>query len=99
MHRTRNILIVNLILLLISPISYAQKEGNIWYFGNNAGLDFNTNPPTVLSNGAMHAPEGSSSISDATGNFLFYTDGASIWNRNHQMFLHPMEMAKMIISR
>ncbi len=27
----------------------AQKEGNIWYFGERAGLDFNSGHPVPLS--------------------------------------------------
>ncbi len=60
----------------------AQKEASIWYFGENAGLDFNSGAPVVLSNSPMAAFEGCSSISDATGSILFYTDGISVWNKN-----------------
>jgi gliding motility-associated-like protein len=31
----------------------------------------------------MTTSEGSSSIADANGNLLFYTDGLTVWNRNH----------------
>ncbi|WP_282053397.1 hypothetical protein [Maribacter luteus] len=61
-----------------------QNENKIWYFGENAGLDFNTSPPTVLTNSAMIAPEGCSSIADTNGDLLFYTNGETIYNRNHQ---------------
>src|SRR5689334_22157659 len=64
---------------------FAQKERNIWYFGNKAGLDFNTSPPTVLNNSQMNTVEGCSSIADAQGNLLMYTDGMTIWNKNHQV--------------
>ena len=63
----------------------AQGEANNWYFGFNAGITFNTNPPTALSNGQLSTNEGCSSISDANGNLLIYTDGRTIWNRNHQI--------------
>ena len=72
-----------LILLLGTTASYAQKEGNIWYFGNNAGIDFNSGSPTVITNGALASKEGSSVISDNMGNLLFYTDGVTVWNKNH----------------
>ncbi|MFY7936155.1 MAG: gliding motility-associated C-terminal domain-containing protein [Flavobacterium sp.] len=64
---------------------FAQKEVNIWYFGNYAGLNFNTNPPTALTNSVMSTYEGSSSIADKNGNLLFYTDGITVWNKNHQI--------------
>ena len=70
---------------LSSLISYSQKEGNIWYFGNRAGLDFNNcnGAPTALTEGIMEQTEGCSSIADSLGNLLFYTDGTGVWNRNH----------------
>ncbi|MDX9789372.1 MAG: T9SS type B sorting domain-containing protein [Candidatus Kapabacteria bacterium] len=67
----------------------AQGEGNIWYFGQNAGLDFNTNPPTPLTDMpnsiGTFSGEGCASISDANGNLLFYTNGEKVWNKNHQI--------------
>ena len=76
-----------LFIVLSSQISFAQGEANVWYFGYNAGLDFNTNPPTALTNGACATSEGSASISDKNGNLLFYTDGITVWNKNH--FIMP----------
>lgn len=64
---------------------YAQKEANFWFFGNNAGLNFNTSPPTPLQNGQMLAVEGCGTISDKNGNLLFYTDGMTVWNKNHNV--------------
>ncbi|PBQ33413.1 hypothetical protein CNR22_17045 [Sphingobacteriaceae bacterium] len=73
-----------LTLLLIVPcILFSQFEAQKWYFGYNAGLNFATSPPTVLNNGAMRTDEGSASISDATGNLLFYTDGITVYNQAH----------------
>lgn len=79
--------IVLCLFLLVSIPCIAQKQNNIWYFGYNAGLDFNTNPPTVLNNSALNTAEGSSSIADpVTGQLLFYTDGIRVWdNTNNQM--------------
>ncbi len=62
---------------------FSQGEANIWYFGENAGLDFNSGSPVALSNSQMFAPEGSSVISDANGELLFYTNGNTVWNRIH----------------
>jgi gliding motility-associated-like protein len=72
--------------LLFSTPLFAQQYNN-WYFGQNAGLTFNAisgQPlPSVLSNGEMVAYEGSSTISDSLGNLLFYTNGVTVYNRNH----------------
>lgn len=56
---------------------------NVWYFGYNAGLNFNTGTPTPLTDGALSIWEGCATICDENGNPLFYTDGRSIWNKNH----------------
>jgi len=61
----------------------AQNEASKWYFGVYAGLDFMTSPPSILTNGQQNAGEGSTAISDAAGNLLFYSDGGTIWNSAH----------------
>lgn len=40
-----------------------------------------TNPPSVIPGSAMFAIEGSSSIADAAGNLLFYTNGMFVYNQ------------------
>lgn len=42
-----------------------------------------TNPPTILNNSAMDKFHSSSSIADSAGNLLFYTDGKTVWNKQH----------------
>ena len=39
---------ITLFLLFIGLHSYSQKQANIWYFGENAGVDFNFTPPRAL---------------------------------------------------
>lgn len=76
------------IILFVSAISlsvFGQGEANNWYFGNNAGITFNTNPPSALTNGQLNTNEGCSSISDPNGNLLMYTDGRTIWDKNHNI--------------
>ena len=75
-----------LFFLLISFIyANSQNEGNIWYFGGNAGLDFNSGAPIPLADGMLNTGEGCAAISDNNGDLLFYTDGMSVYNRNHIM--------------
>jgi hypothetical protein len=59
----------------------SQNQNSKWYFGNLAGLDFMTSLPTIITNGAMIIQEGASSIADAAGNTLFYTNGVTIYNK------------------
>src|ERR1700712_474911 len=59
------------------------KESNTWYFGFNAGLDFNATPPQALTNGALYSQEGCASICNKRGALLFYTNGVTVYNKNH----------------
>ncbi len=76
--------LLSLTLLLLLSKAFAQKEAAIWYFGNNAGLDFNLGTPIPLNDGELSTTEGSATISDENGLLLFYTDGITVWNRNHE---------------
>lgn len=55
-----------------------------WYFGNGAGIYFKTSPPTATT-GSLWTDEGCASISDDNGNLLFYTNGQTVYNKNHQV--------------
>lgn len=73
-----------LLFLFITPaFIFAQKENQHWFFGNGAGLNFSTSPPTVLSTGSLYTNEGCSSFSNEKGELLFYTDGVTVWDKNH----------------
>lgn len=71
------------ICLFISPVLIAQLQGNNWYFGNRAAITFNTDPPTSIAGSVMNAWEGVATISDDTGQLLFYTNGINIWDQNN----------------
>lgn len=71
------------LLVLSAPVAAQPNASRFWYFGNTAGLDFSTTPPTVLTNSAMNAFEGAATIADASGALLFYTNGNLVWNKNH----------------
>ena len=75
---------ITLLLLLFTLGASAQKEANNWLFGHFAGIHFLEDGTVEALNGsAMTTNEGCSSISDVNGNLLFYTDGRSVWDRNH----------------
>lgn len=79
----RSVWLVLFLIIGVIPLS-SQVQSNFWYFGNKAALDFTYFDPIPLDNSQMNAPEGVAAISDSTGRLLFYTDGATIWNSNHQ---------------
>ncbi len=74
-----------IIILFFTINAICQKQNNTWYFGNKAGLDFSTSPPTALLDGVMSNEEAVSTISDFNGNLLFYSNGIKIWNNVHQI--------------
>ena len=80
--------VLNTILLFgIILTTNAQLENANWYFGNQAAIDFNdgTLAPNPISNSAMNAVGTSASVSDLLGGLLFYTDGLTVWNKDHQV--------------
>jgi len=56
-----------------------------WYFGNGAGIDFSSGTAVADTNGKLNLGSslGCSVISDTSGNLLFYTDGKTVYNKNH----------------
>ena len=79
---------LSFIFIISIPVDAQNKYFNNWYFGDKAGINFNTSPPSPLSDGIMNTFEGSGTISDKNGNLLFYTDGDSVWNKNHLPMLN-----------
>ena len=94
---------LNIILSIILTVffqysSYAQNEGNFWYFGANAGLDFNSGAPVAVIDGQLNTSEGCASISDNNGDLLFYTDGMTVYDRNHAVMPNGMGLLGNISS-
>ena len=68
-------------LFLIPFCFYAQGQANYWFFGQNAGINFNSTSPQPIS-GSLNTNEGCASFSDKNGNLLFYTDGTFVYDKN-----------------
>src|SRR5688572_8807849 len=82
----KKIILSFLVFFLVIIVSFAQKEKNTWYFGSNAGLDFNSGSAVALTNGAMFTYDNCTSVSDGvTGNLLFYSNGVNVWDKNHNI--------------
>lgn len=77
-----------LVVIFINFCAFAQNQPANWYFGLQAGINFNTNPPSLLNNGSLLSTEGSASVSSAKGDLLFYTNGQIIWSNNHKPMLN-----------
>lgn len=73
---------ITILLLFCALTVLAQGEANNWFFGQNAGINFNSGNPVSIS-GSLNTYEGCASFSNANGDLLFYTDGIKVWNKNH----------------
>ena len=60
-----------------------SQRANVWYFGNQAGIDFNPPATNALTDGQMNAMEGCTAVSDRNGEIIFYTDGDVIYDQTH----------------
>ena len=83
----------NIILMCMPLFMYCQdyNRANIWYFGVEAGVDFNSGQATAIYNGQVAYGgiwRGPSVMCDTNGDLLFYTQGNRIWDRNHN-FIDP----------
>lgn len=76
--------LILLLFTLTAVYAFGQAEASNWYFGENAGIRFNLDGTvSPLTNGKLDTIEGCATISDTNGDLLFYTDGISVWNKNH----------------
>ncbi|WP_333878897.1 T9SS type B sorting domain-containing protein [Flavobacterium sp.] len=60
----------------------AQRDP-VWYFGNRAGLTFASGVPVPLTDNVFNTYEGTTTVCDANGQLLFYSNGMRVVNRNH----------------
>ena len=78
------VLIFVTLLLFLSLNSQAQRNKN-WFFSDNNGLKFENGNVLPLSNGQMTGSISPTVMNDESGNLLFYSNGLTVWNKNHQI--------------
>ncbi len=76
-------LLVITVLLFVASKSYCQRYGNVWNFGNQAGIEFKECEALAITNSAINGFEGCASISDNAGELLFYTNSDQVWNKQN----------------
>ncbi|MFD2513778.1 YncE family protein [Pontibacter locisalis] len=64
--------------------TFAQGEKNNWYFGKGAGMIFSGDTAQATSS-RLFTEEGSAVWSDKDGNLVLYTNGITVWNRDHKV--------------
>src|SRR3954470_5770777 len=80
------------VALLLPFVAQSQHEADNWYFGDRAAISFAGGTPVALTNSKMSIQEGVTSVSDPNGQLLFYCDGMSVWNRQHQVMPNGMDL-------
>ncbi len=82
--------ILIILAVLVCGHTFAQNQAANWFFGQGAGINFDIASGAVSSvdTGQLNTLEGCTSISDNTGNLVLYTDGRTVYNRNHQVMLN-----------
>lgn len=78
--------------LLISSLAFSQKVANNWLFGD-FGLEFKSDTVVIRKDYAVHKNRGMGIISDSNGQLLCYTDGMTIWNKNHTIMPNGQNMS------
>jgi len=71
-----------ILAVFVVPILAFGQHGNNWTVGTNAGISFNTSPPSLFQS-AQTAYSGKQSISNCKGELMFYAFKNYIWNRFH----------------
>jgi PKD repeat protein len=77
--------LISILLIFLQHSLYSQKEGNNWCFGNVALVNFNTGKPVSNNITNMYARYGCASISSASGNLLYYTEGTKVWDNTNKL--------------
>ena len=90
----KKIFILFCISFFAANLSSAQHQGNNWAISDSIMLNF-TADSIIVSNSVLHATdlahspdEPMATISDTSGQLLFYTNGFTVWNRSHQVIMN-----------
>lgn len=68
-------------LLLLGCITIGTGQSKVWYFGNNAGVDFSKTPAKAIKS-PIETSEGCAIVSNSKGKVLLSTDGTKIFDQD-----------------
>lgn len=84
---------------------YLQPQNNVWVFGKRTGWDFSQIPPAVIPTALPVYPYNnrlgnySACVSDAQGDLLFYTEGNTIWGKDHRIMPNGRNLSGLGVVR
>jgi hypothetical protein len=76
-------IVFGLILFLLPYSVFSQREADNWIFGNWAGLNFTSGDPEPIYVPQLPTTFSGTTMSDSSGNILFYFGNTKVWNRNN----------------
>ncbi|MEO8145977.1 MAG: T9SS type A sorting domain-containing protein [Bacteroidia bacterium] len=75
-------------ILLLPLFSFAQNRGNVWCFGDSAGINFNNiNNPVPIETG-LRTRGSCASICDTSGHLLFYSNDRTNTSGDYTTFVY-----------
>ncbi|MCY1660946.1 hypothetical protein [Chryseobacterium sp. SL1] len=86
-------------LCLFVTISANAFSQNQWYFGLNAGLEFQGNSTIPLTGNRLRTGEGCANAYDENGKLILYTDGTEVYfinNSNQHIHLTSNRVSKLL---
>ena len=72
------------VLCLTFYCALAQEQDFNWVFGHHAGLNFSSGSPVPFTS-TIYSVEDCASISDSSGELMFYTNGVNVYDRTGVM--------------
>lgn len=86
-------LLICIIVALLSIISNAQSQTDNWFFGEESGLIFDPSKVSIANNSQIQAPAGCTAFSDVNRQLLFYTNGETVWNKDHEIMENGSDLS------
>lgn len=71
--------------LYSQEFSISEKVNSNWFFGQNCYIKFEYGKNPIVSTSPLVSEEGCASVSDTSGNVLFFVNGSTVWNKNNQI--------------
>lgn len=80
-------------MLFCATALFAQKKNNHWLLGLT-DVNFSNDPPIANTvTGGASSKYGIATISDVNGDLLFYTNGKTVWTKNHQVMQNGAQIS------
>lgn len=73
---------ITFLFVLLSLKGHPQLQHSFWAFGFGAGIDLMSGTPVPIAT-PLSTDEGVTSLCDANGQLLFFTNGETVWDRTY----------------